>query len=138
MLADKEMFDVVEQILIKNGEIANFERENGKILGRMMITQAEIPVGIEIQGKKGKQPMAFEASYDFYDANVGVAIFPDTREAASGIWITPQVDGAESPDRSWIEFFVQKLLEGIGEDGSVGLPIYSFVTDNSDMTIVPQ
>lgn len=137
MLIDKEMFDVVESMLIKQGKIAAFEAENGKILGRMMITQADVPEGIDIRGDDGKAPQAFEASFDFYDSTVGLALFTDSKEAASGIWITPQKAGAEPPAQVWIEFFVEKLKESIEDDGSYGTPIYSFVNDACDMTIVP-
>lgn len=137
MLIDKEMFDAVETMLIRQGRIAAFEAENGKILGRMMITQADVPEDIDARFVDGKTPGAFEASFDFYDSTVGMALYTDTREAASGIWITPQKDGADPPAREWIEFFVEKLLESIEEDGSYGIPIYSFVNDTCDMTIVP-
>lgn len=51
--------------------------------------------------------------------------------------ITLQKDGADPPTREWIDFFVKKLLESIDEDGSYGVPIYLFVNDTRDMTIVP-
>lgn len=137
MLIDKEMFDVVETMLIQQGKIAAFEAENGKVLGRMMITRAAVPEGIEIRTASGKTPQAFEASFDFYDSTVGLALFTDTKEAASGIWVTPQKDGADPPANDWIEFFVEKLMESIEEDGSYGIPIYSFVNDTCDMTIIP-
>jgi hypothetical protein len=66
-----------------------------------------------------------------------MAIYTDTKEAATGIWITPQIDGAEPPTQDWIEFFIEKLLDSIDEDGTYGVPIYSFVNDTCDMTIVP-
>lgn len=97
MLIDKEMFDVVEMMLIKQGKIAAFEAENGKILGRMMITQAVVPEGINVSFVNGKTPQAFEASFDFYDMVVGMALYTDTREAASGIWMVPQKNEADPP-----------------------------------------
>ena len=137
MLIDQKMFESVENILIEQGKIAAFEAENGKILGRMMITKAEIPEGIDVKLVNGRRPQAFEASFDFYDSTVGLAIYTDAKEAASGIWITPQKAGADPPSNDWIEFFVEKLMECIEEDGSYGIPIYSFVNDTCDMTIVP-
>ena len=43
MLINQELFDTVEQALSKNGTIEDFENENGKITGRMMITLTDIP-----------------------------------------------------------------------------------------------
>ena len=137
MLADKEMFDIVEKVLDEKGKIKEFEDECGKIKGRMMITLTDIPEGAEVVEKEGSVPVAFEASFDFYDSTLGVAIYPETKQAATGLWVTPQKDGAEPPDQAWIEFFLEKLMESISDDGSYGIPIYSFVNDTSDMTIVP-
>ncbi len=132
------MFDTVEEILKSNGKFDEFEKEYGKVKGRMMITVGEIPqeLGVTIEGDK--KPTAFEASFDFYDSIVGLALYTDTREAATGLWVTPQKSGAEEPDRSWLEFFIEKLMESIKADGSFGTPVYSFVTDDSDMTVVPE
>ncbi len=137
MLVNKAMFDVVEKKLIQNGKIAEFEQENGKIKGRMMITRTVIPDEIDINIIAGKTPVAFEASFDFYDCAVGLAIYTDTCKAASGIWITPQAEGAEPPTMDWIEFFIEKLLGSINDDGSYSFTIYSFVNDARHMTIIP-
>ncbi len=137
MLINKDMFDSIERFLIENGTMAKFEAENGEIKGRIMITQADIPNGIEVRSVDGKIPYTFEASFDFYDSTVGIAIYSDVKMAASGIWITPQKEGAEAPAQEWIEFFVEKLMKSIEDDGSFGVPIYSFVNDTCDMTIIP-
>ena len=138
MLKDKRMFDKVEEILKNNGTLDEFEKEYCKVKGRMMITVGEIPdeLGVTIEGDK--KPTAFEASFDFYDSIIGVALYTDTKEAATGLLVTPQKKGAAEPDRAWIEFFIEKLMESIRADGSFGTPVYSFVTDDSDMTIVPE
>ena len=90
----EEVFDKVEEILKSNGRISEFEKEYGKIKGRMMITVGEIPdeLGVTIEGDK--KPTAFEASFDFYDSIIGVALYTDTKEAATGLWVTPQKQGA--------------------------------------------
>ena len=137
MLIDKEMFDKVEEFLCKKGKTVKFESEYGEIKGRMMITKADIPDGIDVRLIPGKTPQAFEASFDFYDSIVGLAIYTDTKEVATEIWVIEQRDGATTPDYVWIEFFIEKLIESINEDGSYGVPVYSFVNDNCDMTIVP-
>lgn len=138
MLIDKAAFDSLQAVLSQNGQLKKFEAEYGKIKGRMMITRTQVPDGIDVEIIPGKTPQAFEASFDFYDSTVGMAIYTDTKEAATGIWITPQADDAEPPAQDWINFFVEKLLEGIDEDGSYGIPIYSFINDTCDMTIVPE
>lgn len=137
MLIDKVMFDTLEKELIKNGRLASFETKYGKIKGRMMITRTQIPDEFDIKLIPGKMPQAFEASFDFYDTTVGLALYTDTKEIATDIWLTPQKNGAEPPTKEWIGFFIQKLVESFEEDGSYGMPIYSFVNDISDMTIVP-
>ncbi len=137
MLVDKESFDAVEECLVQNGKLRDFESEYGKVKGRMMITQTQIPEGIVVKVIPGKTPRAFEASFDFVDATVGMAIYTDIKVAATGIWFTPQVHDAATPSREWIEFFVEKLLASINEDGSYGVPICSFVSDSCDMTLVP-
>ena len=43
MLAAKEMFFKIENILREQGVLEKFEEENGKITGHMMITMTEIP-----------------------------------------------------------------------------------------------
>lgn len=77
MLINQELFDTVEQALSKNGTIENFENENGKITGRMMITLTDIPEDIEIEKNK-KSIYAFECSFDFYDVSIGIVL--DTKE----------------------------------------------------------
>ena len=137
MLADPEMFEAVESSLRENGQIERFEKEYGKIKGRMMITLGEIPEGIEAAPNGDAVPQAFEASFDFYDAVLGIAMYTDERKAATGVWVTPQKKGAEHPSREWIEFFIKTLIGNMGFDGISGYPIYSFVNDTCDMTVVP-
>ena len=137
MLKDKETMENVEKILKKNGAWDVFEKGYGPVLGRMIITHAEVPEGIEVREQEGRVPQIFEASFDFYDVSIGLAMYTDTKELASELWVTPQKEDAETPAQEWIEFFIQKLLESIEEDGSYGIPICSFVNDTCDMTIVP-
>ena len=137
MLIDEKLFKTVEEWLRKDGHIRRFEKEAGPIKGRMMITLTDIPEGIEINSHRGEIPVAFEGSFDFYDATVGIALSPKDKKAATCLWVTPQEDGAERPSEKWIEFFIKTLVSHIGEDGSYGIPIYSFVNDTADLTIVP-
>lgn len=137
MLKDQALFDIVEEALRKNGSIARFEEESGPIRGRMMITITDIPEGIEVTEKRGGAPVAFEASFDFYNSAIGLAMYTEERKLATGLWVTPQEEDAEAPARDWIEVFIKTLVSSINEDGSYGVPIYSLVNDNADLTVVP-
>lgn len=90
MLVDQKMFDTVEAFLRENGSIERFENECGKIKGRMMITLTHIPEGIPVKERDGMTPVAFEASFDFYNSTIGLAIYTADRQVATGLWVTPQ------------------------------------------------
>lgn len=137
MLINEEMFDKVTDFLVERRTIQEFESEKGKLKGRMMITLGELPedLGIELDPKK--KAYVFNGSFDFYDSIVGVALYLDPLELASGVWITPQKDDAEKPEKEWVEFFIQTLVSHIDEDGGFGIPMYTYINDTSDFTVVP-
>ena len=137
MLIDPKMYQIVEEALMKNGSIARFEREQGEIKGHMMVTLCNVPDEYLTTRLDDEQVYGFEASFDFYDSTAAFAFYPKSKIAGSGIWVTPQIEGAEPPSREWIEFFVHTVLDNIQEDGSFGIPMYSFVADVGDMTVVP-
>ena len=138
MLANKERFYTVEQSLREKGELDKYEEKCGPILGRMMIVQTEPPEDIEIKTVNGTDPVCFEATFDFYDTAVGLLIYPDTLKPASGTWLRPQTDQKEEVDKAWIEFFIQKLIENFQiDEGWYADTVYSFVNDNSDLTVFP-
>ncbi len=136
MLADKEHFDLIEKILTKNGTIDRFEKEQGKIRGRMMITLGDAPDIIRYNEKEDGV-YVFTGTFDFYDMEIGVVLKTKPIEARSTIWFTPQKDGAEEPSQEWIEFFMKTLINSIGEDGSFGYPICTFASDTGDFTVIP-
>ena len=136
MLTDKKKFDNVEQMLIKQGRIEAFEQENGAILGRMMITTDTMPEELAEEVEIKDDLTVFTASFDFYDMTVSAAVYTQSKEVAK-MWLTPQADDAEQPAREWISFFIEKLFMGIDDEGGYGIPMCSFVTDTTDMTIVP-
>lgn len=136
MLADAQQFDVVEKMLHENGSIEKFEKESGKILGRMMTTLGEVPDDLGIAVPEGSY--VFICTFDFYDCSLGLVLNTATKKSEGGIWITPQTDNdPEPPAEDWVEFFVETLLKGIDEDGGFGTPIYSLVNDSADLTVVP-
>ena len=136
MLIDKEKFEIVEKVLIEQGKIEAFEQENGAILGRMMITTDTMPEELAEEVEIKDDLTVFTASFDFYDMTVSAAVYTQNKEVAK-MWLTPQADDAEQPAREWISFFIEKLFIGIDDEGGYGIPMCSFVTDTSDMTVVP-
>ena len=136
MLINQELFNTVEQALLKNGIINAFENENGKITGRMMITITDIPENIKIDKHK-KYIYAFECSFDFYDVAIGIVLDTKELKVFSPIWAREQIPNAEQPDRVWIDFFLKTLAENISDDGSFGVPIYTFLNDSSNFTVTP-
>ena len=136
MLTDKKKFENVEQMLIEQGRIEAFEQENGAILGRMMITTDTMPEELAEEVEIKDDLTVFTASFDFYDMTVSAAVYTQSKEVAK-IWLTPQADDAEQPAREWISFFIEKLFMGIDDEGGYGIPMCSFVTDTTDMTVVP-
>ena len=136
MLIDQAKFEIVEKTLIEQGKIEAFEKENGSILGRMMITADDMPEELIEELENKDDLIVFTASFDFYDMTVSAAVYTQSKEVAK-MWLTPQADDAEQPAREWISFFIEKLFTGIDDEGGYGIPMCSFVTDTSDMTIVP-
>lgn len=136
MLIDQAKFEIVEKTLIEQGKIDAFEKENGAILGRMMITADDLPEELIEELEKKDDLIVFTASFDFYDMTVSAAVYTKSKEIAK-MWITPQDDDAEQPAREWISFFIEKLFKGINDEGGYGIPMCSFVTNTSDMTVVP-
>ena len=102
MLADKEMFFKIENILREQGVLEKFEEDNGKITGHMMITMTEIPPELGID-KVSDNMRAFCASFDFYDMMIGIAFDLNTMELIPQMWFTPQTDDAVEPSSEWIE-----------------------------------
>lgn len=135
MLYNQELFDRVERALSKKGVIEDFEKENGKIKGHMMITLADPPKDVKI--KTNKSTHYFEATFDFYNCSLGIMFDVKRKQAKSGIFMTPQKDNAEGPAEEWIEFFIRILINGIEPDGSFGYPMYTFISDEADFTVVP-
>lgn len=141
MLIDPQAFKILEKGLTEEGKIEKFEKESGKILGRAMITLGDIPSDLKeevLKDNKLEDLYIFNCSFDFYDSILGVALYKENLEIASGVWATEQVDDATPPSEDWIKFFINILHEYImeSEDG-FGYPIYMFVNDDSEMIIVP-
>ena len=137
MLADTELFALMEEILRKNGTIHKFEQNCGAVKGRMMITLTDLPEELSAKNS-GHSLFAFECTFDFYDTALCLALYTDTMQVASGIWATPQTADAETPSYEWSAFFVETLTNHIAADGSFGVPMYTFISDSGDFTVVPE
>lgn len=141
MLIDLKSFQGIELVLKENGEIKKFEEENGKILGRVMITLGDIPQELKEEVLKDSEEedlYIFNCSFDFYNSVLGIALNKENLELVSGLWITEQKEGAEKPAQDWIDFFVRMIVENVIENkNGLGLPIYIFVNNDSEMVIVP-
>lgn len=138
MLQQREMFNKVENILYKDGIIPEFENKSGRITGRMMIIQTNIPENVILDAcASDARVCGFEASFDFYNMIIGIAIDTKNKKIVSGLWTRKQSEEASMVDDSWIAFFVDTLLDNICDDGSFGYPMYSFVNDTDAFTIVP-
>ena len=98
MLANEKLFEKLEDSLREKGKIQAFEKENGPITGRMMIMPVDLPDNIDIKMIPGKKPVAFEATFDFYNVALGIALYPELEQVASKIWVTPQTDNPDDPD----------------------------------------
>lgn len=136
MLDNPELFYEIEDKLIADGTIADFEKENGRIKGRMMITLGEVPPELGLKIPKSKDVRIFICSFDFYEMALGIALNTKTLTAVTDLWLTPQVDDAEEPSMEWVDFFINTLIESISDDGSFSVPIFSFVNDECDLTLV--
>ena len=142
MLIDASSFKRLEDSLIEQGKIEKFEKESGKILGRVMITIGSIPNKIKedvLRDNEEDDLIIFNCSFDFYNSTLGIALYKKDLKLASRIWITEQEEGAEKPSQDWIEFFIRLLVEYVIESNdSFGYPIYAFVNNDSEMVIVPE
>ena len=101
-----------------------------------MITLGEPPVNLDVS-LSDENEKVFIGTFDFYDMAAGVILNTVTKEVCSGLWLTPQSEDAEEPARERIEFFIEKLIGSIGEDGTFGVPICTFISDTADFTVVP-
>ena len=142
MLIDPSSFKRLEDSLIEQGKIEKFEKESGKILGRVMITIGSIPDDIKedvLRDNEEDDLIIFNCSFDFYNSTLGIAIYKKDFKLASRIWITEQEEGAEKPSQDWIEFFIRLLVEYVIESNDgFGYPIYAFINNDSEMVIVPE
>ena len=68
---------------------------------------------------------------------LGIVVDTNKKTLESSVWGKYQVPGAQHPSEEWVKFFIRTLFEHIGDDGSYGFPMYSFVNNTADFTAVP-
>lgn len=136
MLSDKDKFALMEEIAAKNGVISHFEEQYGKVTGRVMIVETEVPESAKVGIEATNMLHAFECSFDFMDATLNVVVAVRPLRIISDMWAVRQKPDAELPKEDWQRFFVKQLKENIAPDGSFAVPMYSFVNNYGDVTIV--
>lgn len=137
MLADKKSFDRVEEVLRNNGTIENFEKENGELRGRMMITLGELPENLKADLPLNKTDFVFIATFDFFDTAIGIAVDTVNRAPKGDAFYIKQTESAAEPPMEWVTYFINTLSEIIRPDGSFGVPILVFMSEESGFTVVP-
>lgn len=137
MLKNPELFRNVETGLRSMGTIKAFEDDHGKILGRAMITLTDIPESVEVKRPDRENLTAFEITFDFCNVALGIAVDTKKKTLESSVWGRYQEPNAQRPSEEWVKFFIRTLFEHIGDDGTFGFPMYSFVNDTADFTAVP-
>lgn len=140
MLKDEKKFDEVGQKLFMKGVLQNFEQKHGAIKGRMMVTEGKIPpeMLMQLQPELMKNPkwIVVEGSFDFSNYMIGMVIGLNPIKPLANGWLIPQLNhSGEKPTQNWQEFFMEKVMEKIDDNGHIDLPIYSWISDKSDLTL---
>jgi len=138
MLADKDLFSHIEEELVKEGVINKFEKENGIIKGRMMITLGEVPKNLTDEIKRSDDDVAFIGTFDFCDSAVGILFDPKKMDFTSPLWVSLQTEYAMRPQEELCDFFVHTITKNVKGNGSFTVPIYTFISDNGSFTVAPQ
>ena len=133
MLKNKEDFDRVEKELTEEGTIKEFTDLNGKIEGRMMISVGEPPEDLELDLPPDVEPLIYIGSFDFMNAEIGIAMNKETFMPESGVWITPQEDDAVIPSDEWLDLFIEILVENQKRNGEIPKTIFVFFSQNDDL-----
>ncbi len=133
MLNNKEEFDRIEKELTEEGTIKEFTDINGKIEGRMMISIGQPPEDLELDLPPDAEPLIYIGSFDFMNAEIGIAMNKETFMPESGVWITPQEDDAVIPSDEWLDLFIEILVENQKRNGENPKTIFVFFSQNDDL-----
>lgn len=139
MLIDERKFDKLGQKLFMDGVLQAFEKANGPIKGRMMVTEGKIPPEMltRLQPELMKNPrwMVVEGSFDFSNYTIGMVVGLNPVHPIANGWLTPQLNHPGiKPDQHWQEFFMEKVMDAIDDKGKIDLPLYTWISDHNDLT----
>ena len=143
MLKDETKFDQLGQKLFMKGVLQDFEKKNGPIKGRMMVTEGKIPpemlTKLQSELMNSSNWIVVEGSFDFYNYTVGMIVDLTTGKPLANGWLVPQLGhpGMQPADK-WQEFLIEKVVEAIDEKGKINLPLYVWISDRSDLTKTDQ
>lgn len=140
MLKDEKKFDELGQKLFMKGVLQHFEQKHGPIKGRMMVTEGKIPpemlVKLQPELMKNSKWVVVEGSFDFCNYTIGMVVGLNPIRPISEGWLTPQLNHpGVKPTKNWQEFFMERVMENIDDNGKIDLPLYSWISDKSDLTL---
>ncbi len=138
MLINRKQFELIEQSLKENGQLAAFENEHGKVLGRMMITLGKLPVELEAEAQLDDNAVVFECSFDFCNVVFGVAVDIKNLKVVVPMWTMYQTDEVEEPAREWSTFFIKTLFSHISFDGTYKVPVCTFINNEETFSYAPE
>jgi hypothetical protein len=139
MLTNDAKFNELGKKLFLDGTLQKFEQQHGPIKGRMMVTEGKIPpeMLVKLQPELVKHPQwkVVEASFDFSNYTIGMVIGLNPVQPLTEGWLIPQLrhPGLE-PAKEWQEFFIEKVMSVIDKQGRLDLPMYVWISDQSDLT----
>ena len=85
---------------------------------------------------KNPKWIVVEGSFDFSNYMIGMVVGLNPVRPISEGWLTPQLNHpGVKPTKNWQEFFMEKVMENIDDNGKIDLPLYSWISDKSDLTM---
>ena len=135
MLTDANTVAAAETMLKASGQLDEFTAGNGSLKTRMILTEGSIPEGSGIEVDEGD--VVYKGSFDNLDCAIGIVFDPMNRAPKSGMWVERQSAEATPPTEEEVNLFAARIMSSIMEDGSVQLPVISFIAENGhDLTLV--
>ena len=98
-----------------------------------MISIGEPPEDLELDLPPDAEPLIYIGSFDFMNAEIGIAMNKETFMPESGVWITPQEDDAVIPSDEWLDLFIEILVENQKRNGDDPKTIFVFFSQNDDL-----
>ena len=135
MLANEDLVKAAENLLTVSGQLDEFIAENGPLKTRMIVTSGETPEGSGIE--VSENDVIYKASFDDQECMIGIVFDPVNHAPKSGMWVERQSADAKPPTEDAVNLFAARIVSSIADDGSVSLPVISFIAENGhDLTLV--